>query len=146
MSWTSSSSTSSSVGIFCADAVDDLILVDADPERLRAWERVIEAFLAERLQLALKPERILRPVTDGADFLGYIVRPHYRWRAGGWAGTRGPSWRPLPKGMSARPVCASRRRSWSNCAPNWPAIWDILPMRTPGVWPIPCLSAMPGSA
>lgn len=58
--------------------VDDLILVDADPERLRAWERVIEAFLAERLQLALKPERILRPVTDGADFLGYIVRPHYR--------------------------------------------------------------------
>jgi hypothetical protein len=58
--------------------VDDLILVDPDPGRLRGWGEAIAEFLQERLQLALKPNWTLRPVTDGADFLGYIVRPDYR--------------------------------------------------------------------
>ncbi len=58
--------------------VDDFVLLHADPAQLRAWEQAIGSFLAERLQLELKGEGILRPVTDGADFLGYIVRPHYR--------------------------------------------------------------------
>ena len=58
--------------------VDDFILLHADPAQLRDWERQIERFLADELGLALKPERRLRPVRDGADFLGYIVRPHYR--------------------------------------------------------------------
>lgn len=58
--------------------VDDFVLVHESPARLRDWEHQIEAFLAERLMLELKPEWPLRPVTDGANFLGYIVRPHYR--------------------------------------------------------------------
>lgn len=58
--------------------VDDFILLDRDPERLRQWRDQIEGFLAEHLQLMLKSEERLRPVGDGADFLGYIVRPHYR--------------------------------------------------------------------
>lgn len=58
--------------------VDDTILIDRSPAQLRAWEQQIEHYLAEELELALKPERRLRPVTDGADFLGYIVRPRYR--------------------------------------------------------------------
>jgi len=57
--------------------VDDLILLDRDPARLRDWEGAIARFLAERLQLELKAEPGPRPVTDGADFLGYIVRPDY---------------------------------------------------------------------
>jgi len=57
--------------------VDDFILLHPDPERLRQWEREIETFLRERLQLELKAERKLRPVSNGADFLGYIVRPDY---------------------------------------------------------------------
>ena len=44
---------------------------------LRDWEGAIARFLAERLQLELKAEPGPRPVTDGADFLGYIVRPDY---------------------------------------------------------------------
>ena len=58
--------------------VDDLMLLDPDPERLHGWGQAIAGFLQERLQLALKPDWVLRPVTDGADFLGYIVRPDYR--------------------------------------------------------------------
>lgn len=55
-----------------------MVLVDREPDQLRIWEAAIERFLAAELELALKPERRLRPVTDGADFLGYIVRPQYR--------------------------------------------------------------------
>jgi RNA-directed DNA polymerase len=58
--------------------VDDFILLDSDPEQLRVWELEIAAFLTEHLHLDLKAGTRLRPVTDGADFLGYIVRPHYR--------------------------------------------------------------------
>ena len=57
--------------------VDDLILLDRDPARLRAWRGAIVRFLADRLQLELKEASSPRPVTDGADFLGYIVRPDY---------------------------------------------------------------------
>jgi RNA-directed DNA polymerase len=57
--------------------VDDLILLDPDPGRLRDWRGAIAQFLADRLQLELKEESPPRPVTDGADFLGYIVRPDY---------------------------------------------------------------------
>jgi hypothetical protein len=58
--------------------VDDLVLVHEDPDQLVAWGEAIAAFLAERLGLALKTPWRLRPVGDGADFLGYIVRPWYR--------------------------------------------------------------------
>lgn len=58
--------------------VDDMVLVDADPARLLAWGEAIAAFLGERLNLSLKTPWRLRPVADGADFLGYIVRPWYR--------------------------------------------------------------------
>lgn len=58
--------------------VDDRVLVDADPARLQAWGEAIAAFLGERLHLTLKTPWRSRPVGDGADFLGYIVRPWYR--------------------------------------------------------------------
>jgi len=57
--------------------VDDFILLHESPERLQAWEGQIEDFLRDKLRLELKAERKLRPVSDGADFLGYIVRPDY---------------------------------------------------------------------
>lgn len=57
---------------------DDLVLVSADRAQLMAWEGRIAAFLAEALNLALNARRRLRPVANGIDFLGYIVRPDYR--------------------------------------------------------------------
>lgn len=58
--------------------VDDCVLVHEDPVQLEAWGEDIDGFLGERLGLALKSPWRLRPVDDGADFLGYIVRPWYR--------------------------------------------------------------------
>ena len=55
---------------------DDFVLVAETAEQLEAWKAQIEGFVAERLLLQLNPTRErLRPVSDGVDFLGYIVRP-----------------------------------------------------------------------
>ncbi|MFZ5766253.1 MAG: reverse transcriptase domain-containing protein [Thermodesulfobacteriota bacterium] len=59
--------------------VDDFILLHESPETLISMRRRIAAFLADRLALSLKAAPpVCRRVSDGADFLGYIVRPAYR--------------------------------------------------------------------
>jgi hypothetical protein len=55
--------------------VDDFVLVHQDREQLVAWHRQIAGFLRSQLQLELKPEVKLRPLTDGIDFLGYVCFP-----------------------------------------------------------------------
>ena len=57
---------------------DDFVLVAESAAQLTNWKTRIEGFLAERLLLQLNPSRErLRPVSNGVDFLGYIVRPHH---------------------------------------------------------------------
>lgn len=57
---------------------DDFVLVAETAAQLAAWKARIEDFLTERLLLQLNPARArLRPVSDGVDFLGYIVRPFH---------------------------------------------------------------------
>ncbi len=59
--------------------VDDMVLVSRDPAELRAWAGEVRRFLGARLSLALKEESPdVVPVSRGVDFLGYVVRPHYR--------------------------------------------------------------------
>ena len=55
--------------------VDDFVLVHQDREQLIAWQEQIERFIAAELQLSLKADIKLRPLHDGIDFLGYVVRP-----------------------------------------------------------------------
>ncbi|OKY74308.1 MAG: hypothetical protein BM485_14395 [Desulfobulbaceae bacterium DB1] len=58
--------------------VDDFILLHESPEMLLAMRRRIKAFLADRLALELKPAPpVCKRVSEGSDFLGYIVRPDY---------------------------------------------------------------------
>jgi len=57
--------------------VDDFILIHSDRNELLAVREKIAAFLKERLSLELKPVMILKRVSEGANFLGYIVRPDY---------------------------------------------------------------------
>ncbi|VAX07796.1 hypothetical protein MNBD_GAMMA26-91 [hydrothermal vent metagenome] len=48
------------------------------PDQLAEWKRRIEVFLADQLKLELNPVRTrLAPVSNGIDFLGYIVRRDY---------------------------------------------------------------------
>jgi len=56
---------------------DDLVLLSARREELEHMEREIEAFARRSLRLKLNDRRRLRPVADGIDFLGYIIRPGY---------------------------------------------------------------------
>ena len=58
--------------------VDDFILLSQDPEQLIQWRNLIVTFLTQKLTLQLKEPGKVKPVSQGADFLGYIVRPDYR--------------------------------------------------------------------
>ena len=59
--------------------VDDLLLMHPDRSRLEHWEVEIDRFLRERLALELNPgARVLAPVTNGIDALGYVVHKDHR--------------------------------------------------------------------
>lgn len=55
--------------------VDDFVLVHHDGQQLLEWKARIVRFLNEELRLALKEDAQPRPLNDGIDFLGYVVRP-----------------------------------------------------------------------
>lgn len=57
--------------------VDDFVLVHESREQLVQWQQQIELFLKDRLQLSLKADTKLQPLTSGIDFLGYIVKPSH---------------------------------------------------------------------
>ncbi len=57
--------------------VDDFVLVHKCKTQLQQWQCSISEFLVKHLQLTLKAQRILAPVTNGADFLGYIIKPSH---------------------------------------------------------------------
>ena len=58
---------------------DDFIILDMASSHLIALIPIIRSFLSGSLQLTLHPQKlILRKVSTGIDFLGYVVLPHYR--------------------------------------------------------------------
>ena len=61
--------------------VDDFVLFHHDKAQLERWLVEIERFLHDRLGLALKDDIRLQPLTEGIDFLGYVIYPtHTRVR------------------------------------------------------------------
>ena len=57
--------------------VDDFILLADNPELIARWVSMISDFLENKLMLQLKEGWRIKPVSEGADFLGYIARPAY---------------------------------------------------------------------
>jgi len=56
--------------------VDDAILFHEDPQELRRYCSEIDAFLRDRLHLALHPKKIhLNMVHHGFNFIGFVVKP-----------------------------------------------------------------------
>ena len=52
--------------------VDDLVLLDTNPETLRQWREAIAAFVGERLELHLRERHAKpQPATRGIDFVGW---------------------------------------------------------------------------
>ena len=58
-----------------AEHVDDFVLVHHDRAQLAEWQQQIEQFLHRELRLKLKAGTQLAPLTQGIDFLGYLVNP-----------------------------------------------------------------------
>ncbi|MBI5525157.1 MAG: hypothetical protein HY897_02405 [Deltaproteobacteria bacterium] len=59
--------------------VDDIVLIHESPEKLREWLGGIERFLGRTLHLGLNENRfVLKPLSCGIDFLGYIVHEDHR--------------------------------------------------------------------
>ncbi len=57
---------------------DDFVILSQDINYLKGLIRGIEIFLKENLKLSLHEDKIIiRKYTQGIDFLGYIVLPHY---------------------------------------------------------------------
>jgi len=58
--------------------MDDLLILHQDRKVLEKWANDIEVFVKEKLDLALnKNKTAIRPISNGIDYLGYIVRPFY---------------------------------------------------------------------
>lgn len=58
--------------------VDDFVILSNDPIELSSWQSRIEEFLTKQLKLYLHPKRHkLLPISNGIDFLGYIIRSKY---------------------------------------------------------------------
>jgi len=56
--------------------VDDMVLLSTKRKELENWEKEIRSFCQSRLALGLnKGQRRLAPLTNGCNFVGYVVRP-----------------------------------------------------------------------
>ncbi len=58
---------------------DDFVILDDNQKYLADLVRVIDKFLQTRLELSLNKNKIfIRKISQGIDFLGYVILPHYR--------------------------------------------------------------------
>lgn len=57
--------------------MDDVIILSDSKAQLNAWKAQIEAFLERELRLALNKKTCIRPISQGIEFVGYRVWPHY---------------------------------------------------------------------
>ena len=58
---------------------DDFVIVGDNLEDLNNLIKPIDDFLNSRLKLFLHPDKVdIRKLTQGIDFLGYVILPHYR--------------------------------------------------------------------
>ncbi len=58
--------------------VDDFIILSNDRAMLEFYKSAITEFVYEKLCLTVHPDKVfIRPIADGVDFVGYIVRPDY---------------------------------------------------------------------
>ena len=58
---------------------DDFLILDSDREHLANLVSIIEKFLQTKLKLSLNQNKVfISKLSQGIDFLGYVVLPHYR--------------------------------------------------------------------
>lgn len=84
--------------------VDDFLIFDSSKERLEQFRDQITAFLADELALTVHPSKVfIRPLSNGVDFVGYVVRADYVLIR------RRVVWQ-LRQKLGARPALSAERR------------------------------------
>jgi len=57
---------------------DDVLILHEDNTQLELWKEEIRMFLKQKMDLDLNDKKtVVRPISNGIDYLGYIVRPFY---------------------------------------------------------------------
>lgn len=57
---------------------DDFVILHPDKLLLEVWLGLLENFLRRDLSLELHPQKVeIRKISQGIDFLGYVVLPHH---------------------------------------------------------------------
>lgn len=57
--------------------MDDVIILSDSKTQLNEWKSLISAFLERELRLALNQKTCIRPISQGIEFVGYRIWPHY---------------------------------------------------------------------
>lgn len=57
--------------------MDDIIILSNSKEQLHEWKTSIQKFVEEELRLSLNKKTCIRPISQGIEFVGYRVWPHY---------------------------------------------------------------------
>ncbi|MCC8066398.1 MAG: RNA-directed DNA polymerase [Clostridiales bacterium] len=57
--------------------MDDIIILSDSKVQLHEWKNCIQEFLERELELSLNQKTCIRPVSQGIEFVGYRVWPHY---------------------------------------------------------------------
>ena len=58
---------------------DDFVILDPDKRKLDEYRQKVGDFLKSKLKIALHKDKVsIGRLSQGIDFLGYIVKPHYR--------------------------------------------------------------------
>ena len=55
--------------------MDDVIILSTDKEELHRYKKIFSDFLGDVLQLRLNKKTAIRPISNGIEFVGYIIRP-----------------------------------------------------------------------
>lgn len=57
--------------------MDDIIILADSKVQLHAWKTEIERFVETQLRLSLNQKTCIRPISQGIEFVGYRIWPHY---------------------------------------------------------------------
>lgn len=57
--------------------MDDIIILSDSKEQLHMWKDEIQKFVETTLRLSLNQKTCIRPISQGIEFVGYRIWPHY---------------------------------------------------------------------
>ena len=57
--------------------MDDVIILSDSKAQLHEWKSIISNFLERELRLSLNQKTCIRPISQGIEFVGYRIWPHY---------------------------------------------------------------------